>query len=60
MEPIWSANTLPIGRILVQGEIWQAIARSPIPEKEFVRVTGFHDDILEVQSDTQTPPSAVS
>jgi len=60
MEPIWTRNTLPVGRILVQGEIWQAIATAPIPERETVRVTGFHDDILEVQPEIQTPPSLIS
>jgi membrane-bound serine protease (ClpP class) len=49
MEPLWTRNTLPIGHILVQGEIWQATAPDPIPEKESVRVTGFHKDVLEVE-----------
>lgn len=53
MEPIRSYETLPLGRIVVQGEIWPATAASPIPEKEAVRVTGFHQrshlDVLEVQ-----------
>ena len=51
MEPIWTRNTLPIGRILVQGEIWQATAGAPVPEKESVRVIGFHGDVLEVVHD---------
>ena len=51
MEPIWTRNTLPIGRILVQGEIWQATASAPVPEKDAVRVIGFHGDILEVVHD---------
>jgi membrane-bound serine protease (ClpP class) len=57
MEPLWSRDTLPIGRILVQGEIWQAIATSPIPEKESVRVTGFDGDVLEVQPETLPQPA---
>jgi membrane-bound serine protease (ClpP class) len=60
MEPICLRNTLPIGRILVQGEIWPATANSPIPEKETVRVTGFHEDVLEVQPATETPLAPVS
>jgi len=48
MEPIWTRNTLPIGRILVQGEIWQATAVAPVPENDSVRVIGFHGDVLEV------------
>jgi membrane-bound serine protease (ClpP class) len=51
MEPIWTRNTLPIGRILVQGEIWQATASAPVPEKVAVRVVGFHGDVLEVVHD---------
>ena len=49
MEPLWSKETVPVGRILVQGEIWQATTSVPIPENANVRVTGFHGDILEVQ-----------
>ena len=60
MEPIWLKDTLPIGRILVQGEIWQATASEPVPEKASVRVTGFHGDILEVQPVTQTVSSSIS
>jgi membrane-bound serine protease (ClpP class) len=59
MEPISIKNSGPIGRILVQGEIWQATANAPIPEQAAVRVTGFHHDsnldILEVQPETQIP-----
>jgi len=51
MEPIWTRNTLPIGRVLVQGEIWQATASAPVPEKDPVRVIGFHGDVLEVVPD---------
>jgi membrane-bound serine protease (ClpP class) len=54
MEPLWSIETLPVGRILVLGEIWQATASVPLPEHTNVRVTGFHGDILEVQPDPQT------
>lgn len=49
MEPIWLQGTEPVGRIQVQGEIWQATSSEPIPEKAAVRVMGFHGDILEVQ-----------
>lgn len=49
MEPIWLRGTEPVGRVQVQGEIWQATASEPIPERGAVRVTGFHGDILEVQ-----------
>jgi len=52
MEPLWSRNTLPIGRILVQGEIWPATAAASVPEKDPVRVVGFHEDILEVVSES--------
>ncbi len=56
MEPLWpldgSLNDAPshaIGHVLVQGEIWQAIATEPLPVRAAVRVTGYHDDVLEVQ-----------
>lgn len=58
MEPLHPASMLPagaareerpIGHILVQGEIWQATAPTPIAEKAAVRVTGHHGDILEVE-----------
>ena len=55
MEPLWSKDTVPVGRILVQGEIWQATTPVPIPEKASVRVTGFHGDILEVQPEAEAP-----
>jgi membrane-bound serine protease (ClpP class) len=55
MEPIWLKDTSPIGRIQVLGEIWQATASEPIPERAPIRVTGFHGDILEVQPDHRTP-----
>ena len=55
MEPLWLKDTAPIGRILVRGELWEATASEPVPEKASVRVTGFHEDILEVQP---APPAA--
>jgi membrane-bound serine protease (ClpP class) len=60
MEPIWSKDTLPMGRILVQGEIWQATADSPIPEKESVRVIGLYGDVLEVQLETKSASEPAS
>jgi len=45
---------IPIGRILVQGEIWQATATVPVAEHSSVRVIGFHGDILEVQPAAET------
>jgi membrane-bound serine protease (ClpP class) len=47
-----------VGRILVQGEIWQAVASEPVAEKASVRVIGFHGDILEVQPVKQSPPAS--
>jgi membrane-bound serine protease (ClpP class) len=55
MEPLWLKDTRPIGRIQVLGELWEATASEPIPERAAIRVTGFHGDILEVQPATQTP-----
>jgi membrane-bound serine protease (ClpP class) len=57
METLGARDSLPIGRILVQGEIWQATARETVAEKTSVRVTGFHGDILEVQPVVDGPPS---
>jgi membrane-bound serine protease (ClpP class) len=59
MEPIWSRNTLPIGRILVQGEIWQATSTDAIPENESVRVTSFYEDILEVKPEPKPAAPAI-
>ena len=56
MEPIWTKDTLPVGRILVQGEIWQATAVAPVPEQDSVRVVGFHGDVLEVAPDVASQP----
>ena len=55
MEPIWLKGTFPIGRIQISGEIWEATASEPISEKTAVRVTGFHGDILEVQTVSYAP-----
>jgi len=56
MEPLWPAAlqsadgiSHPIGHVLVQGEIWQAIASEPVPVQTALRVTGFTGDVLEVQ-----------
>ena len=66
MEPLWppfeSADSAghparSIGRILVQGEIWQATSSEPVAEQTNLRVTGFHGDILEVQPTSQEPSS---
>ena len=46
----------PIGHILVQGEIWEAVSREPIPANSAVRVTGFSQDILEAELVMQGPP----
>jgi membrane-bound serine protease (ClpP class) len=53
------AARIPVGRVLVQGEIWQATASEPIAEHASVRVTGFHGDILEVQPVAQNPSSPI-
>jgi len=63
MEPLWpqsASESQPIGRILVQGEIWQATSTEPLPSEAKVHVTGFHGDILQVvpeiaQLTTATP-----
>lgn len=47
MEPI---GAQPTGHILVQGEIWQAVAASPIAEQQPVMVTGSRDGVLEVEA----------
>lgn len=48
MEPICTDQVLPLGHILVEGEIWRATSEAPISEHDRVRVTGFHGDVLEV------------
>ena len=48
LEPVGPAGET-IGRILVQGEIWQATASAALAKDATVRVTGFAGDILLVQ-----------
>jgi membrane-bound serine protease (ClpP class) len=60
LRPATQAATQGIGRILVQGEIWQATCTEPVPEKTSLRVTGFQGDILEVQPVAQAPASSSS
>jgi membrane-bound serine protease (ClpP class) len=48
MEEIAGAGAT-MGRILVQGEIWQATSSEPIAAQTSVRVIGFQGDVLEVQ-----------
>ena len=62
MEPLSPSDTvdlqtidrIPIGRILVQGEIWQATAPEAIAAQASVQVIGFHGDVLEVQPAGET------
>jgi membrane-bound serine protease (ClpP class) len=58
MEPLCLKDSHPLGRVLVQGEIWEATASEPIPEKAGVQVTGFHGDVLEVQPAVHYAPAA--
>ena len=44
-----AAGAVP-GHILVQGEIWQAVANEPVAAQTSVRVIGFRGDILEVRA----------
>jgi membrane-bound serine protease (ClpP class) len=55
MEQVGIKDSLPVGRIQVQGEIWQAISNQPIPERSPIRVTGFQKDLLVVEADTPMP-----
>jgi membrane-bound serine protease (ClpP class) len=60
LEPAGDNSGRALGRILVQGEIWQATAHEPVPTQASLRVTGFHGDVLEVQLITQGASSPTS
>jgi membrane-bound serine protease (ClpP class) len=60
LEPAGDNSGRALGRILVQGEIWQATTLEPVPTQASLRVTGFHGDVLEVQPITQGASSPTS
>jgi membrane-bound serine protease (ClpP class) len=39
----------PEGQVLVQGELWRAVARGPVPEGDRVRVVGVNGLTLTVE-----------
>jgi membrane-bound serine protease (ClpP class) len=49
MEPLNCEGQLPEGHILVQGEIWRAVATEPVPEGAAVRVVGLVRSMLLVE-----------
>ncbi len=48
-------SALPIGHILVQGEIWQATSAVPLPAQSKLKVTGHQGDTLAVELLTPDP-----
>jgi len=51
MEPL-----NPDGHVLVEGEIWRAVATQPVPKGAELRVTSHHDNLLRVEP--APPPGA--
>jgi membrane-bound ClpP family serine protease len=58
MEPLGAEQ--PYGRILVQGEIWEARAKEPIAADTPVRVLAEKGNVLEVEeaAEEKTEPGA--
>jgi membrane-bound serine protease (ClpP class) len=55
MEPL-----TPQGHVLVDGEIWSAVADQALPAGTHLRVTGHKDFLLEVTSAGSRPASSGS
>jgi membrane-bound serine protease (ClpP class) len=56
MEPL-----TPEGHVLVEGEIWRAVAPEPVAKGASLRVVSHEENLLRVTSDaTVTPPNAVA
>jgi membrane-bound serine protease (ClpP class) len=49
MEPLNPAGLLPEGHVLVEGEIWRAVATEPVPAGAAVRVVGLERAMLVVE-----------
>jgi membrane-bound serine protease (ClpP class) len=55
MEPL-----TPEGHVLVEGEIWRAVAPDPVAKGATVRVVSHEDSLLRVTSDSQAPSPATN
>jgi membrane-bound serine protease (ClpP class) len=55
MEPL-----APEGHVLVEGEIWRAVAPDPVAKGATVRVVSHQDNLLRVTSDSQTASEATN
>jgi membrane-bound serine protease (ClpP class) len=59
MEPLNPAGHSPEGHVLVEGEIWRAVAPEPVPAGTAVRVTGVDRSVLHVEPEVpKTPPES--
>jgi membrane-bound serine protease (ClpP class) len=50
----------PEGHVLVEGEIWRAVAPDPVAKGATVRVVSHQDNLLRVTSDSQAPSPATN
>jgi membrane-bound serine protease (ClpP class) len=56
MEPLYAAGHLPEGHVLVEGEIWRAVANQPVQTGAAVRVVSIDQSTLRVEPvETKAP-----
>jgi membrane-bound serine protease (ClpP class) len=59
MEPLNPKGHGPEGHVLVEGEIWQAVASEPVPAGTALRVVGLENYLLHVEpAQPQRPPQS--
>jgi len=56
MEPLNPEGHGPEGHVLVEGEIWRAVASEPVPAGAALRVVGLENYLLHVEPAAQAQP----
>jgi membrane-bound serine protease (ClpP class) len=59
MEPINPEGHGPAGHVLVEGEIWQAVASEPVPAGAALRVVGLENYLLRVEPAAPQNPGTI-
>ena len=57
MEPLHPQGHQPEGHVLVEGEIWRAVAAQPLPSGASVRVVGLDHSLLRVEPAAPPTPN---